>query len=80
MSRSHIESRRFPGQTGLVNKFAVIQYASGKLEIVELSHGFDPVDLARNRNAFLVGITAGRSRAEFILQGERGKLAGAARR
>jgi hypothetical protein len=56
-----------------VNNFAVIQYGTGNLEIVELSEGNDPIDLARNRNAFLVGITASKSRAIFILEQERGK-------
>ena len=56
-----------------MNNFAVLQYQSGKLEIIELTIDSDPVELARTRNAFLLGITASRSRAEFILRCERGK-------
>jgi len=56
-----------------VNHFVVIQHGPGKLEIIELPDGMDPIDVARSRHAFLVGITASRSRAEFILQRERGK-------
>jgi hypothetical protein len=61
-----------------VNNFAVIQYGTGKLEIVELNNDSDPIDLARSRDAFLVGITASRPRAEFILESERRKAAPAA--
>ena len=53
-----------------VNNFAMIRYQSGKLEIVELPNNTDPVELARSRKAFLVGITASRERAEFILRQE----------
>jgi hypothetical protein len=56
-----------------VNNFAVLQYKSGWVEIVELTDGSDPVDAAKTLNAFPVGITASRSRAEFILRRERGK-------
>jgi len=58
-------------ETGVVNNFAVLQYQSGRLEIVELSQGSDPVDVARNHDAFLIGITSSRSRAEFILNSKR---------
>ena len=61
------------GKTEFVNNFAVLQFQSGTLEIVELSGGSDPIDFARSRNAFLLGITASRSRAEFILSQERSK-------
>jgi hypothetical protein len=53
-----------------VNNFIVIKYPSGKLEILDLSDGADPVELARRRDAFLVGITASRARAEFIVSQE----------
>jgi hypothetical protein len=53
-----------------VNNFAVLQYQSGKLEIVALSNDEDPIDLARRRNAYLIGITASKSRADFILSEE----------
>ena len=56
-----------------MNNFAVLQYPSGKLEILELTTDSDPVELARASNAFLLAITASRSRAEFILRCERGK-------
>jgi hypothetical protein len=59
-----------------VNNFAVLQFHSGKLEIVELPKGTDPVELARNRNAFLLGITESRSRAEFVLRTEINKRRG----
>jgi len=55
-----------------VNNFAVLQHQSGKLEIIEIGNDSDPVELARSRNAFLLGITASRSRAEFIVNRERG--------
>jgi len=55
-----------------VNNFAVLQHQSGKLEILELSHDTDPVDEARSRDAFLIGITSSRARAEFILNSKRG--------
>jgi len=55
-----------------VNNFAVLQYQTGRLEIVELLHNSDPVDEAKSRNAFLIGITSSRSRAEFILNSKRG--------
>jgi len=58
-----------------VNNFAVLQYQSGKLEIVELANDGDPVELARSRNAFLLGITSSRSRAEFIMNRERSRTA-----
>jgi len=58
-----------------VNNFAVLQYQSGKLEIVELANDGDPVELARSRNAFLLGITSSSSRAEFIMNRERGRTA-----
>jgi hypothetical protein len=60
-----------------VNNFAVLQYQSGKLEIIELTNDSDPVELARSRNAFLLGITASRSRAEFIVNREHGKTVAA---
>ena len=56
-----------------MNNFAVLQYQSGKLEIVELANDGDPVELARTRNAFLLGITASMSGAEFIVNRERGR-------
>ena len=56
-----------------MNNFAVLQYPSGKVEIIELTIDSDPVEVARAGNAFLLGITASRSRAEFILCRERGK-------
>ena len=58
-------------QTGTVSHFVVIQYQNGTLEILPLANDCDPVQTARERSAFLVGITASRSRAEFILSRER---------
>jgi hypothetical protein len=57
-----------------MNHFAVLQYLSGKLEILELVNGTDPIELARSLNAFLVGITASRIRAEFVLKCEQNKI------
>jgi hypothetical protein len=37
------------------------------VEIIELAHNSDPVDVARSLDAYLIGITSSRSRAEFIL-------------
>lgn len=62
-------------QTETVNHFVVIQYSTGRLEIVELTDHADPIDVARTRCAFLVGITASRSRAEFIMNREQNKSA-----
>ena len=39
--------------------------------ILPLANDGDPVQMARERSAFLIGITATRSRAEFILSRER---------
>jgi hypothetical protein len=58
-------------QTETVSHFVVIQYQNGRLEILPLANDCDPVQMARERGAFLVGITASRSRAEFILSRER---------
>ena len=58
-------------QTGTVSHIVVIQYQNGTLEILPLANDCDPVQSARERSAFLVGITASRSRAEFIFGRER---------
>ena len=52
---------------GLVNKFLILQHSLGKLEIVELADGNDPVDVARSRDAYLIGITASREYAQVLL-------------
>ena len=67
---SGIASELLRAETRYVNNFIVLQYPTGKFEILELTGGADPVDLARKSNAFLVGITASRSRAEFIVSRE----------
>jgi hypothetical protein len=56
-----------------VNHFAVVQYPTGSLEIIELTTGSDPVAIAAALDVFLVGITASRARAEFILSQEQRK-------
>jgi hypothetical protein len=69
--------RALKEQTETVSHFVVIQYQNGRLEILPLANDCDPVQMARERSAFLVGITATRSRAEFILSHERLKQVGA---
>ena len=61
-----------------MSNFAVLQYRSGGFAIIEIASDCDPVELARRQDAFLVGLTASKSRAEFILNRERGKAAAAA--
>jgi hypothetical protein len=56
-----------------VNRFAILQSLSGKLEIVELAIDNDPIDVAKSRNAYLIGITLTKSRADFLLRRESGK-------
>ena len=60
---------------GLVNKFVALRHPSGKLEIVELEIGNDPIDVATSRHAYLIGITQSRERAEVLLTRETKQVA-----
>jgi hypothetical protein len=60
---------------GLVNKFVVLRHPAGKLEIVELEIGNDPIDVATSRHAYLIGITQSRERAEVLLTRETKQVA-----
>ena len=55
---------------GFVNNFVILKHSSGKLEIVELALGSDPIDVARSRDAYLIGLTGSRERAVSLLTRE----------
>jgi len=58
-----------------VNKFVILQHPSGKLEIVELAIGNDPIDVATSHHAYLIGITQSKERAEALLTRETNQVA-----